>query len=103
EALAHAPMGLDWRRAGQVRHGLTHFELVIDLFAARSTRIEAKGFLRPVAALDQEALPSLMRKCVRMLSRQPEGSASATRAGQVGYQSQRVHDQAGSFHDQAGS
>jgi A/G-specific adenine glycosylase len=78
EALDHAPMRLDWRRAGQVRHGLTHFELVIELFAARSTRIEAVGFLRPVAALDEEALPSLMRKCVRMLSRQPEGSASAT-------------------------
>ncbi len=66
EALAHAPMTLDWRSAGQVRHGLTHFELVIDLFAARADPIEADGFLRPPDALASEALPSLMWKCVRM-------------------------------------
>jgi A/G-specific adenine glycosylase len=66
EAMAHAPMRLAWRSAGQVRHGFTHFELVIDLFAARAPNIEAEGFLCPITTLDQEALPSLMRKCVRM-------------------------------------
>ncbi|MGE4049079.1 MAG: A/G-specific adenine glycosylase, partial [Acetobacteraceae bacterium] len=35
EALVHAPLPADWRPAGQVRHGFTHFELTIDLFAAR--------------------------------------------------------------------
>jgi A/G-specific adenine glycosylase len=66
EALRHAPMSADWRRAGEVRHGFTHFELRLDIFAARLERIEAAGFLRPVARLDAEALPSVMRKCVRL-------------------------------------
>jgi len=66
EALAHAPMQVDWRPAGEVRHGFTHFALTIDLLAARVPRIEAAGFLRPVTALADEALPSVMRKCVRM-------------------------------------
>ena len=59
-------MRIEWRSAGQVRHGFTHFELIIDLFAARAPGIEAEGFLCPITTLDQEALPSLMRKCVRM-------------------------------------
>jgi A/G-specific adenine glycosylase len=66
EALAFAPMRADWRRAGQVRHGFTHFELTIDLFAAKVQRIDAAGFACPVDMLAHEALPSLMRKCVRM-------------------------------------
>ena len=66
DAVRHAPMTADWRPAGQVRHGLTHFELVIDLLAARVPRIDADGFLRPTTALGDEALPSVMRKCVRM-------------------------------------
>jgi A/G-specific adenine glycosylase len=74
EALAHAPMDVAWQAAGQVRHGFTHFELTIDLFAARVARIEAAGFHRPISALAQEALPSVMRKCVRMA----QGSVSAT-------------------------
>jgi A/G-specific adenine glycosylase len=66
EALELAPMRAVWRPAGQVRHGFTHFELFLDLFAASVSRIEAEGFARPIAGLEREALPSLMRKCVRM-------------------------------------
>jgi len=66
DALLHAPMLADWMPAGQVRHGFTHFELTIDLLAARVPRIDAEGFARPIAMLADEALPSLMRKCVRM-------------------------------------
>ena len=70
EAMAFAPITADWREAGQVRHGFTHFELIIDLFAARVPRIAADGLLRPLirplASLGEEALPSVMRKCVRM-------------------------------------
>jgi A/G-specific adenine glycosylase len=62
----HAPMPAAWQPVGEVRHGFTHFELHIALHAARVPRIEATGFLRPVAALDGEALPSVMRKCVRL-------------------------------------
>jgi A/G-specific adenine glycosylase len=66
EAMTHAPMDVAWQPAGHVRHGFTHFELTIDLFAARVARIDADGFRRPVDALTDEALPSVMRKCVRM-------------------------------------
>ncbi|MBO0711104.1 MAG: NUDIX domain-containing protein, partial [Acetobacteraceae bacterium] len=66
EAFAHAPMPLDWRPAGQVRHGFTHFELAIDLFAARAERIDAEGSLVMLDRLAHEALPALMRKCVAM-------------------------------------
>ncbi len=68
EALAHAPMAVGWQPAGQIRHGFTHFELIIDVLSARVPQIEADGFVRPVTALDDEALPSVMRKCVRLLS-----------------------------------
>jgi A/G-specific adenine glycosylase len=78
EALALAPMDVAWRPAGQVRHGFTHFELTIDLFAARVPRIEADGFRRPVDALAHEALPSVMRKCVRMAHGLIDGAANRT-------------------------
>ena len=64
EALKHAPMEVDWRPAGQVRHGFTHFQLTIDLFAAEVTTIEGDGFIHPLTRLDEVALPSVMRKCV---------------------------------------
>ncbi len=67
EALPWAPMPAAWQPAGQVRHGFTHFALIIDLYVARVPRIAVTGFQRPVRALDNEALPSLMRKCVRMV------------------------------------
>jgi A/G-specific adenine glycosylase len=66
EALGLAPMRAPWRPAGEVRHGFTHFELRLVLYAATVGRIEADGFLRPVPALGSEALPSVMRKCVRV-------------------------------------
>ena len=62
-----SPMSLDWRGAGQVRHGFTHFELIIDVLAAQVPRIEAvDGFAHPVDALEKAALPSVMWKCVRI-------------------------------------
>jgi len=65
EALAHAPIRAAWQPAGQVRHGFTHFELQIDLFAASVPIIAADGFLLPRSALGDAALPSVMRKCIR--------------------------------------
>jgi A/G-specific adenine glycosylase len=64
EAQEHAPMPAAWRDAGQVQHGFTHFELLLDIYTARVDTITAEGFLRPAEALEAEALPSLMRKCV---------------------------------------
>ncbi len=69
EAVALAPAPAAWRNAGEVRHVFTHFELRVAVFAASVQRIEpADGFLHPAAALDGQALPSLMRKCVAMAS-----------------------------------
>jgi A/G-specific adenine glycosylase len=65
DALAHAPMPTTWRRAGEVRHGFTHFELRIVLYAADVPAIDAAGFLCATDALDEAALPSVMMKCVR--------------------------------------
>jgi len=76
EALSRAPMLAEWRPAGKVRHGFTHFQLSIDLLAARVTRIEAAGFARPINLLGDEALPSVMRKCVRMASGRAPASVS---------------------------
>jgi A/G-specific adenine glycosylase len=53
-----------WRKAGEVRHVFTHFELRLDVFAARVESIDAPGFLRTADMLQAEALPSVMRKGV---------------------------------------
>ncbi len=60
----HAPAPAEWRLAGEVRHGFTHFELRISVLAAQVPTISADGFLRDAACLAGEALPSVMRKCV---------------------------------------
>jgi A/G-specific adenine glycosylase len=64
EALAQAPMEAAWRKAGQAAHGFTHFELILDVYIARVAQIAGDGFLRPADALAEEALPSVMRKCI---------------------------------------
>jgi A/G-specific adenine glycosylase len=70
-ALGAGPMPAAWRHAGQVRHVFTHFELRLDVFAARVERIEADGFLRQASALQAEALPSVMRKGVAVAAACP--------------------------------
>ena len=65
QAMPHAPAQADWRPAGQIRHGFTHFELYIDLFAATAPGLTGEGFAHPVADLERMALPSVMRKCVK--------------------------------------
>jgi A/G-specific adenine glycosylase len=67
EAMTHAPMEVDWRPAGRVRHGFTHFQLTIDLFAAQVPTITGDGFIHPLTQLDEIALPSVMRKCVMLV------------------------------------
>ncbi len=66
EALIHAPQPADWRLAGQATHGFTHFTLTMDVYAARVGRITADGLLRDAAALADEALPTVMRRCIRV-------------------------------------
>jgi len=66
EALRHAPMPAAWRAAGEVRHGLTHFELRLLVYVARVERIEAEGFLCRAGDVESQGLPSVMRKCARV-------------------------------------
>ncbi|MBS0561390.1 MAG: A/G-specific adenine glycosylase, partial [Proteobacteria bacterium] len=65
EMTAAAPMPAPWRRVSEVRHGFTHFELRIALYVARVPAIEAAdGYLCHSAEVEDQALSSLMRKCV---------------------------------------
>ena len=67
EALAAAPARAAWRHLGQVGHTLTHLEVRLDVYAARVGRIGAPGFLRHMADLTTEALPTIMAKCVALV------------------------------------
>ena len=66
EALTHAPQPADWRLAGQATHGFTHFTLVMDVYTAQVGQITADGLLRDADMLADEALPTAMRRCVRV-------------------------------------
>ena len=66
EANAHAPMQADWHDVGEVRHGLTHFELHLRVQMAEVVRIKAEGVLCPRSDLAGAALPSVMRKCLKV-------------------------------------
>ena len=67
DALAHAPQSAAWRLAGHAAHGFTHFELHMDVYASQVPAITADGLLRRVDALDNEALPTVMRRCIRVV------------------------------------
>jgi A/G-specific adenine glycosylase len=71
DLLRAQPMHAAWRPAGRVRHVFTHFELHLDVLAARVERIAADGFLRHRTALADEALPSVMRKAVAVAQGAP--------------------------------
>jgi A/G-specific adenine glycosylase len=58
EAMGLAPTAADWRAAGQVRHVFTHFELRLDVYAARVGGFDSTE--------RESALPSIMRKCLAL-------------------------------------
>ncbi|MGD2131971.1 MAG: A/G-specific adenine glycosylase [Maricaulaceae bacterium] len=66
EALAHAPAEADWARAGAAAHVFTHFALELEVWrAVAPVRFApADGWWASVAALEDEALPSVMRKAL---------------------------------------
>jgi A/G-specific adenine glycosylase len=69
EALRHAPFAADWRPVpGLVRHTFTHFHLELDVFSARIAALGAPGgaYWCPIAGLPDQALPTLMKKIVRL-------------------------------------
>ena len=62
EALAEAPVSAEWQPLpGLVRHGFTHFELELKVFAA-DARVKAEGVWCPIDRLSEMALPTLMKK-----------------------------------------
>jgi A/G-specific adenine glycosylase len=63
-ALRQAPFTADWKkRPGIVRHGFTHFELEIEVYAASiAKRPKADGRWVMRADLPESALPTVMRK-----------------------------------------
>ncbi len=65
-ALKQAPFAAKWKkRAGIVRHGFTHFELEIEVYAAEiSPRPKFKGAWVPPERLGEVALPTVMRKII---------------------------------------
>jgi A/G-specific adenine glycosylase len=68
EALAHAPLAADWRRLpGTARHGFTHFELAMALYAAPLPGGAAPPGLeaRPPAEA-RAALPTAMRRLLAL-------------------------------------
>ncbi|KAA5603094.1 A/G-specific adenine glycosylase [Blastochloris sulfoviridis] len=69
-ALAEVPLAADWRRlAGMVRHGFTHFELELLVFAAdvpASTPPPEGGWWQPVEDIDGAGLPTVMMKIARL-------------------------------------
>ncbi len=71
DALALAPiLQAPWTKLGIVRHVFTHFELLLDVYAASVVTIPqdaiGQGFLCPAADLSAQALPSLMAKCLAL-------------------------------------
>ena len=67
EAQAAAPAAVAWRHIGQVEHGFTHFALHLDVYVGQGASNAAEGFLVDGAAVEGEALPSVMSKCVRLI------------------------------------
>jgi A/G-specific adenine glycosylase len=65
-ALKQAPFEAEWKkRPGLVRHGFTHFELEIEVYAARlSRRPRVGGQWIPQESLGAVALPTVMKKIV---------------------------------------
>ena len=61
-AVPAPPCDADWRPAGPVRHGLTHFALELDVFAAAVA--EAPTGLFFLAPDELSALPTVFRACL---------------------------------------
>ena len=81
EAIQAAPAPAAWQRAGAIRHVFSHFELHLGVFAARADVVTADGFLRHQAALESEALPSVMRKAIAVARSHAEATNYPLEAG----------------------
>ncbi|MBL0370873.1 A/G-specific adenine glycosylase [Rhizobium sp. KVB221] len=62
-----APFAGDWKPTGAITHVFTHFELRLSVYRADVESAGAKpnnGWWEPVANLDGEALPTVMKKAI---------------------------------------
>jgi A/G-specific adenine glycosylase len=89
QAAAAAPAPATWRvLPGTVRHGFTHFELKLTVWAARVTRRpRAKGVWCPGEHLATQALPTAMKKILSHALAQlgkKSGPASSTKSKTAG-------------------
>ncbi|KAA0972499.1 A/G-specific adenine glycosylase [Aureimonas fodinaquatilis] len=67
-----APFEASWREAGKVRHTFTHFHLTLTVWHARAnTNQTLDGWWQAQPTLDQQALPTLMRKCLALALAKP--------------------------------
>lgn len=63
--LSDAPFAADWTPAGVVTHIFTHFELRLSVYVAETEGGCADhGFWRKIEKLDEEALPTVMKKAI---------------------------------------
>jgi A/G-specific adenine glycosylase len=89
EALPTAPLEATWRRLpGTVNHMFTHFRLELIVVAARvAAGVVAPGVWCPVNGLSGQALPTVMKKIVRLAlgsgEWQGSGDRSPTAVGSV--------------------
>lgn len=61
----HAPFDAHWQPKGVVTHVFTHFELKLSVFHATGVEAPANnGWWEPVANLDAQALPTVMKKVI---------------------------------------
>jgi A/G-specific adenine glycosylase len=81
DAFASAPVSGTWRVAGEVRHGFTHFELRLRVLATEVVDIHAEGITAPITTLDEQALPSVMRKCVALCAPHAASASTSRRRG----------------------
>ncbi|HBF30271.1 A/G-specific adenine glycosylase, partial [Rhizobium sp.] len=63
---ASAPMQADWQACGTITHVFTHFELRLSVFRADNLVAHASnhGWWEPLANLDEQALPTVMKKAI---------------------------------------
>ncbi|MEV4608351.1 A/G-specific adenine glycosylase [Neorhizobium sp. LMR1-1-1.1] len=61
----HAPFDSDWHPCGAITHVFTHFELRLSVFRTRiPAGKEPTGWWVPIEKLDDEALPTVMKKVI---------------------------------------
>jgi len=61
----HAPFEAEWEACGVVTHVFTHFELRLSVFRAQTPKVAADdGWWEPVTNLDNQALPTVMKKAI---------------------------------------